>query len=71
MERGLFTGVTAPRIYRNVPNMYSAHTKEDYNHFMTRGIMQDFSKEVKTEESAPVEIRGEKSFESRFGKLSI
>jgi hypothetical protein len=71
MERGEFTGVTAPRIYRNVPNMYAAHTNDDYNHFMARGIMQDFSKEVKTEESAPVEIRGEKSFESRFGKLSI
>ena len=48
--------------------MYAAHTNDD---FMTRGIMQDFSKRVKTEESAPVEIRGEKSFESRFGQLSI
>ena len=70
MQRGEFTRVPAPRIYANVPNMFGEHTVEDYNHFMDQGIMQDFSKVVKSEGSVPVEIRGEKSFESRFGHLS-
>ena len=70
MKLGYFTGVPAPRIFGNVPNMFGQHTGEDYSHFMDRKIMQDFSKVVKTEGSAPDEIRGVKSFESRFGQQS-
>ena len=71
MQKGLFTRVPAPGIYANVPNIFAEYVGEDYKHFSDQGIMQDFSNVVKTEEEAPIEIRGENSFAKRFGQLSV